>query len=65
MSMVQDVTSFFQGTVYQNVYLLGNGQGEVREVTLMSDERLSLNSIRVKSELVLTNDRNLLRELID
>jgi len=35
--MVQDVTFFFYGTVYQNLYLIGDGKGTVSEVTLMSD----------------------------
>lgn len=52
--MVQDVTSFFRGTGYQNLYLIGDGEGFVREVTLLSDYQLSLNDVRVNSELVLS-----------
>ena len=63
--MVQDVTSFYETTAYQNIYLIGDGDGEIREVTLMSDLELSLNDIRVKSELVITQDREQLASLID
>jgi hypothetical protein len=55
--MVQNVTDFYNSTTYQNVYLIGDGENEVREVTLMSDRNLSLNDMRVKSGLVLSQDR--------
>lgn len=54
--MVQNVTRFFSGTGYQDLYLIGDGEGDVREVTLLSDYQLSLNDIRVNSELVLSQD---------
>jgi hypothetical protein len=41
--MVQNITKFFSGSTFQNVYLIEDGQGEVRDITLMSDKYLSLN----------------------
>jgi len=38
------------------VYLIEDGEGDAREVTLMSDKSLSLNSIRLRSSLILSND---------
>ena len=58
--LVQNVTEFYRDTKYQNVYLIGDGDGEAQEVTLMSDLQLSLNDIRLRSSLVLTEDRDLL-----
>ena len=63
--MVQNVTEFYTGTQYQNVYLIEDGEGDAREVTLMSDKSLSLNSIRLRSSLILSNDTDQLAQLID
>jgi hypothetical protein len=52
--MVQDVTRFYEGTGYQDLYLIGDGEGDVREITLLYDSQLSLNDVRVNSVLVLS-----------
>jgi hypothetical protein len=54
--LAQNVTEFFRPTQYQNLYLLGDGEGDALEVTLMSDLKLSLNNVRVRSSIVVTQD---------
>ena len=54
--MTQNVTDFYLSTTYQNVYLISDGNGEANDITLMSNLNISLNSLRLKSTLVLTND---------
>jgi hypothetical protein len=54
--MTQNVSDFYLSTTYQNVYLISDGNGEANDITLMSNLNISLNSLRLKSTLVLTND---------
>ena len=62
--MVQNITNFFSGSKFQNVYLIEDGQGEARDITLMSDKYLSLNLIRLKGSLVLNSDPEVQSQLI-